>query len=397
MGNAAAPAAQREGYTSVPGIAPPEVPFDQASHVVFEEGPSWTKIALSGENQILKQEPLPANGFLRNHWYRLETEKAGEEVAGKAAENFPFNIISRLEFFDQGGHTISNMTGFNWFLADLFGGYFINPNMAELSTFSKTLKEPNFTIVVPCEITPTGFGALTNMTEATKYQVQPTINKEVGGTGIYSEKMTKNPELKLKCWVELWILPQAFTQPEPGFPKGRPQQQRPPLEGTIQAWTEQANIKVVAGEQPVLFTRMGQMLRNHIIVTYESKGEKREAGVLPEVLQILWSRVMFRSIQKSLVQDYALAHLPNSQGVVSGKWHTGVYPLQYSFGQGRFAGGNSQNTLLPSVNSTRYELKGEFKEGLITILTNDVAIAATSESARREVPGMSATESRGVE
>jgi hypothetical protein len=378
MASSAVAANSHEGYAAVPGVAPPEVPFDQASHVVFEEGPSWLNVTLSAAQQVLKQEPLPANGFLRNIWLRIETKTEGNETAGVAAQGFPWNILSMLTFQDQGGHTISAMSGFNWYLADKYGGYFGMPDLSELDSFSGTLKKPNAMVCIPCEITPTGFGALTNMTEATKYQVQPTVAQQ---SEIYSTPMTTNPVLNLKVWCELWILPQAFTEPEPGFPQGRRQQQRPPLEGTIQFWTEQANVKVGAGENQFLISRMGQMIRTQIFVCKDAEGKYTDA-TMPDPIQFLWARVIFRVIGRQMAKDMAKIKLPHSKAI-----ETGVFPMIYSTGQGRLAGDNSQNTLLPTVNSTRQELKGNFSEGTITVLTNDLAVAATTEAGRREVPG----------
>lgn len=389
MANTAVMPAAHEGYAAVPGVAPPVVPFDQASHIVFEEGPSWSKVTPGAAAQVLKQESLPANGFLRNIWVHAETEKEGDETAGAAAEGFPWNILSAFSFQDQGGHTISSMAGYNWYLADKYGGYFGMPDLSELDSFSKVLKKPNMMLCIPCEITPTGFGSLTNMTEATKYQVQPTVAQE---SEVYSTKMTKAPELGFKVWCELWTLPQALTEPEPGFPQGRQQEQRPPLEGTIQFWTEQANVKVATGENQFLLTRMGQMIRTHIFVCKDKEGKYTDA-TMPDPIQFLWARVIFRVIGRQMAKDMAKIKLPHSAAV-----EKGVFPFIYSTGQGRLAGDNSVNTWLPTVNATRMELKGAFTEGTITVLTNDVAVAATSEVGRREVPGETSQHApRGVE
>lgn len=393
MASSTLPANRREGYAAVPGVAAPEVPFDQASHPVFEEGPSWTKIEITGENQTLKQEGIPANGFLKNIWVKVETETEGAEAAGKSVENYPYSILSRLEFQDQGGKPLSSLTGFNWYLCDLFCGVLGNPTLTENSTFSKTIKAPNFILVIPCEINPTGFGALTNMTETTKFQLQPTISQE---SKIYSEKPTTLPKLKITTWLEVYPLPNARTAPEPEFPEGRPQQQRPPLEGTIRFFTEQANVKVGTGENQLTLSRMGQMIRNQIFVA-TTTGGTRSATILPSVLQFYWSRNVFRSISSNLLQDVALSRLPNTQGIISSKYLTGVYPVQYATGQGRLNGDNGLNSWLPTVNATKQELKGEFKEGLVTIITEDVAIMAVSETGRREHPGWAQTEPLGVE
>lgn len=366
-----------EGYSAVPGVAPGTVPFDQASHSVFEEGPSWTKVELTAAEQVLEQKAVPANGFLRNLYVEVITETEGNETAGVAKEDFPHCIIAKLAFQDQGGHTISSLTGRNWYYANKYGGYFGLPDLALLNSFSKVLKKPRFTLVVPCEIAPTGFGALTNMTEATKYQLQPTIAQE---SEIYSTKMTTNPKFKIQTWCELWPLPRAMTDPEPGFPNGRPQLTRPPLEGTIQFWNEQSGIKVVAGENELKFSRVGQMVRTHVLVTKASGARNNE--VLPEPTQFLWARIIFRVASRQRLQDDAQRYLANSTAI-----ETGVYPIIYSYGQGRNSGENGVNSWLPTVNSTRMELKGTFKEGEVTILTNDVAVAPVAEVARREVPG----------
>jgi hypothetical protein len=370
-----------EGYAAVPGIAGPVVPFDQASHVVIEEGPSWTGITLSAEAQTLEQKGIPANGFLRNIWVEVTTETVGNETAGAAYENFPFNIISKLELQDQGGHLISGLTGYNWYLADKYGGYFGTTDLQEVAMYSATLKAPAFTIVIPLELAGTAFGTLTNMTEATKYQLQPTIAAQ---GKIYKTAMTTNPKLAVKTWIELWTLPEARTLPEPDYPEGRPQEQRPPLEGTIQFWTEQSAIKMNTGWGQLILTRMGQMLRTHIITTYTNEAEpKRSDTLIPPLTQVNWSRVKFKTFGRTIWKSYAKAYINSQAKPVE----VGVYPLIYSAGISHAAGANETNSWVPTVNATRYELEGEWTESLVTILTNDVAVAATSEQGRRETPG----------
>jgi hypothetical protein len=370
-----------EGYGSVPGIAPVIVPFNQASHVVIEEGPSWTGITLSAESQTLEQKNIPANGFLKNIWVEVNTETAGNETAGAAYENFPFNILSKLELQDQGGHLISGLTGYNWYLADKYGGYWGTTDLREVAMYSATLKSPAFTVVIPLEAIPNGFGALTNMTEATKYQLQPTIAAEAK---IYKTKMTTNPKLSVKTWIELWTLPEAQTLPEPGFPQGHEQEQRPPLEGTIQFWTEQSAIKMNTGWGQLILTRMGQMIRTHIFVTYTNAAEPvRSEAIMPSLTQVNWSRVKFKTLGRTMWRTYAKAFLNSQAQAVE----TGVWPLIYSQGNSNAAGGKDLTSLIPTVNATRFELEGEWTEGLVTIITNDLAIAAVSEAGRREVPG----------
>lgn len=389
------PANQREGYGAVPGIAPPNVPFPQATHPVYEAGPEWTKLELTSEQQVLSQEPLKANGFLAGIWVRLETETAGEAGSGALRKDAPFNYLRRLEFQDQGGKPLSSLTGFNWFMADLFGGVLGNPNLPSLPSFKNEVTKSACTYYIPLQISPTGFGALTNLTEATKFQLQPTLATE---SEVYSTNPTKVPKVKLKTWLELWPLAEAQTKPEPGFPQGRPQEQRPPLEGTIMAHTEVANIKAEEGENSPTFSRVGQMVRAQIIISRATGANGiREDGLLPNPLQYIWSRNQFRSIDPTLMRDITLSKLPNVEGLVSNAYAVGVCPLPYNEGTGRLLGDNNLNSLLATTNATKMELKGTFKKSILEFITQDVAIMATSETGRRETPGWAATEPRGVE
>lgn len=380
----AGPALQQapEGLEAVPGIADLVIPFDQASHIVIEEGPRWTAVEQKAGAQRLKQEPLPANGFLRNIWIEVSTETEGKEEAGtvRAHRLYPFNIIGFLAFQDQGGHTISGLSGANWHIANICGGYTKFADLSALAEgYSSSIKKPSFFLLVPCALSPTGFGALTNMTEATHYQLQPEI---AALSTVFSVNPTEAPKLKIQTWCELWPLPQGRTQPEAGFPEGRQQEQRPPMEGTIQYWTEQSNISISEGANQVRFSRVGQMIRTHIFVTTNSEGEFI-ATVMPNPIQYYISRVAFRTIGTLFARQYFQCFLPQKVEL-----ERGVYPIQYSSGQGKEVGDNDVNTWEPSVNASRLELYGQnFGAGYLTIITNDVAVGAVSEVGRREVPG----------
>jgi hypothetical protein len=378
---------QQEGYGAVEaGVAPGLViPFDQASHIVIEEGPRWSAVEQAAGAARLKQEPLPANGYLRNVWWEVTTEVAGVETAGTIRPNrlYPYNIIGFCAFQDQGGHTISGLSGMNWRLANLAGGYNAMLDFSQLEGFSATIKAPAFYFLIPCAMSATGFGALTNMTEATHYQIQPEL---AALTTVFSVNPTTAPKLRIQTWLELWPLPQARTQPEAGYPEGRQQEQRPPMEGTIQYWTEQSNISISAGSNQIRFSRVGQMIRTHLFVTTNTEGELIST-VMANPIQYYISRVAFRTIGTLFARNYFLTFMPQSFAA----FPPGVYPVQYSSGQGKEVGDNDVNTWEPTVNASRLELYGQnWGVGLLTIITNDVAVGAVSEVGRREVPGQTA-------
>lgn len=381
-GNALQVPPSQEGYESVPGIAGLEIPFTQASKPIWEEGPFWSGLQAGEADQILEPKGIPANGYLKKILIRIETETEGSAGSGKGLLDWPWCIFRTIKFEDQGGHEIYGpLGGFAAYLAAKWGGYLLRPDLAELPTFSNAVAKPNATFLIPCEIAPTGLGALSNQTEATQYHLALTL---ASLSGQYETNPTTAPKLRIRTWVNLWPLPQGRTEPEPGAPEGRAQQQRPPLLGTVQYWTEQPSIKVTAGQNRVVFNRVGQMIRTHILVTRNTSGV-RIGTVIGEPIQMDWARVRFRTLGRETVRDLAFA---SASGV---KEDVGVYPLVYSMGEQLYQGANEVNSWLATVNTTSLALNmPNWEEGTLGIITNDVAVAAVGEVGRREVPGQTA-------
>ena len=382
VGAAVAVPPSQEGYESVPGIAGLEIPFTQASKPVWEEGPFWSKIVPGEADQILEPKGIPANGYLKKVLLRVETETEGEAAEGEVLPDFPWCIFRTIKFEDQGGHEIYGpLGGFAAYLACKWGCYLLRPDLALLPSFNNGAAKPNATFLLPMEIAPTGLGSLSNQTEATNYHIALTV---ASLTGWYKHNPKKVPTIRIRSWVHLWPLPQGRTEPEPGAPEGRTQQQRPPLLGTVQYWTEQPSIKVQTGQNRIVFNRVGQMIRTHILVTRNAEGQ-RVGNILGNPMQMDWARVRFRTLDREVIRDIAFSSI---SGVGEDE---GVYPLIYSEGEQRYAGANEVNGMLATVNTTSLALNmPNWEEGNLGIITNDMAVAAIGEIGRRETPGQTA-------
>lgn len=369
------------------GPPAPVIPFNQASKRVTEEGPFWTGIEPGAAEIKLEAKPILANGFLAAIWAVLKTTTAGTNTeAATAGQAYPWCIIHEFQFKDQGGKEIdSAMGGFEWWLACRFGGYNGLPDLSELDSFEGTsLTAPAFTLLVPQALSPSSWGSLTNQTEATHYFVQPMIAPT---STIYKGKISKAPIYSLKLWIQYWNLPAARTPPEPGgeFPEGIPQEQRIPGEGTLQAWTRQANVKIEQGENPTLITRVGQLIRTIILVTRNSSGEFSEK-ILPDPFRIMYEREEWRSLERQRCKDQAKEMTQGPQKAIP----TGVYPFILSEGNtGWVAGSINPNTYLSTNASTRLEIKGNSEEkGSMDIIVNDVSVSAVTSQGRREFAGL---------
>lgn len=364
-----------QGRQSVPSVAQmPIVPFDEAAHIILTEGPKWT-FTPGASSTKLEPKPLLADGFLKRIIFEVKTVTEGTEGGSPAgSEDYPFNIIERMFMRDNGGHPIFELSGFNAFLSNLFGGYAGSPDPRNDPDYSASLKKPNFSLYVPVEIAPTGFGALANMSQSAPYLVGCEINPKAT---IWS-KLETAPEIEITAWQESWDLP------EPADQAGTPQTQYPPFEGTTQFWSEQANVKLSAGENQTFFTRMGNMIRTHILVARHSGA--RSEKVIPNPFRIQWDRVELMQcsteLQRKRMQEM-IDHMVERP--------SGVYAFMYSAGEGRMAGGNQTNLWLPTVNATRFELKGNSPEaGEVTIITNDVTVSQTQAALKAQRPGVAA-------
>jgi hypothetical protein len=335
------------------------IPFTAAAHEhqepAFTRGPT----TLTANQQQLDTIDLPAFGFLR-HIY-LDVTVTGA-VGGTLAADGPFNIIASLTLLDvNGAPIVGPLDGFALQWANIAGGYSGSPDARDQPSFVGSAPNPSFRLRIPIEISHyNGLGSLANQNAAAPYQVMITLNTLAN---IYSVAPTGTPQVTITATEETWTLPSATDV------TGRPQQQLPPAHGTGQKWTSRTANNVGPGDSTVQLNRVGNLIRNLVYIARTSGGVRSDACFPDPVIVNLDGRQLLNEPQKYLINNmYEELELFSAT-----RRDTGVFVLTFANSQKNRAGDDTPNLWLPTVQSTRLELKGTIATGgNIQQVVNDV-------------------------
>lgn len=356
-----------QGVASAPPVASmPLVPFDQASHRGFEQGPVFNATQ-SAAQQPFGPVALPAQGYLR----RLIVDiSATGGVAGSGAGNadYPFSILNLIRLQDTNGAPLCELSGFNLMLMNAYGGFAGSPDPRVDPDYSAGVITPSIQLSIPVEIAPTGLGALANQSAAAAYKL--TIIVDTLANTYSNVSGFTAPALTIRTFCDFWTLPAPADMLE------RPQQRTPPFNGTAQYFTQQPNVSVNQGLNNTRITRVGNLIRTLAFVARQS-GVRAE-GTFPDPYTLNWdsrdlqiaSDKTLRKVMREMISDLTTRD-------------TGVYVFNFNYGEGRRAGDVAINSWLPTVSATRLEVDGTTATaGAMDIIVNDVSVAETSPAAR---------------
>ena len=296
----------REGQMAVPIVE-----FTAAAHEHVE--PAFDQTVTPGAAvQNLGPFDVPAYGFVR-HIYLLVTTSGGVAGPGVLSGDAPFNLFSEVTFLDVNGAPIFGpYTGYQTFLANLFGGYAFaqDPRLApDNATATTNVVDFTYGIRIPIEINHNNaLGALANQNAAASYKVRLVINPS---TTIWSTAPTTIPAVRIQGFLEAW------SQPSPTDLAGRPQAMVPPRHGTTQYWSLFEK-DTVAGSNTILHPRVGNLIRNLIYVVRDGSGVRTTAN-FPDPNELRWdARQLIREPRQLRRQYAAERNLFSTAGMPAG-------------------------------------------------------------------------------
>jgi hypothetical protein len=361
----ATPAGTRQGggTTTVPQAS--VKPFCQAAKI-------GTRLVGSFNPQV-SASPAPigpialasSGGYVKRWLLERTLTGGGGTTPGVLQADGPWNIDSLVTLTEPNNNPIVNLTGYNLYLADIYGGYAMGEDPATDPDFSANGSNPALVPYLPIELDPTGLGALSDLSSSSGYQLYVLPNPN--GT-VWSTLPSPLPTATLAVTAEYWTLPDQVDSAQ------QPQAIVPPRAGTIQMWNQILNIQLAAGggNQEYQLNRMGNRLRTILMVTRSSGA--RNAGVFPVPMRLEWDDVILRSNSPALVRkmmrEKVLSQTATQQA--------GVFGLFFNEGINRYVGGNGASSWLPTVVDTRWALSGNFASATAPSLVwvvNDVSYA----------------------
>lgn len=324
---------------------------------------------------------VPAYGFLRGIWIELNaTGGSGTTTSAVGNGDSPFDAI-QTGVFDVNGApiyfplTVAAQGNYFSFLAMKYGAY-SRQNDGRSLFFSAVATTGNFTCLmyIPIElIKRSGLGAITNLNAAASYQVFLNVQ---AASAIYTTNPSPTlPNLRVRMWLDAW------GQPPPHDILGNMTSPTPPALNTTQFWAL-SQFPVVTGSQITRLTRLGQYVRTLIFALYSGATPARDDADWPDPAEIWLDDVQVASIGKDLWKEFMASWYnlnPNSLDTAGGL-DTGVFAFPFTDdAPGLVLGNELRNGYLPTLQSSRLELRGTYGGGLTSanlfVITNDVAPA----------------------
>lgn len=322
---------------------------------------------------------VPAFGFMRHLLLEVLAtggSDSGETVAAQA--DAPWSSIEEVTLLDVNGAPIFGpYTGYQLFLANLFGGYAFrgdprfDPDFSDVAVGSNASGNFTFALRIPVEIQHNnGLGALANQNSAAAYKLRVRI---AASTSVYSTAPDTLPVVRTRCTLEAW------SQPSDTDLLGRPQATQPPRHGTTQYWS--VNTKQVASGTagPIKVDRVGNLLRTIIVVNRLQSDSSRSTTTFPDPFQIQWDARMLTNEWRSTRRKYASERAE----IISGGMPAGVFLFDFNHDVLGHLGDGTPELWLPTVQATRFEFQGSWTANVnVELLVNDVAPVEDDQSQR---------------
>ncbi len=360
--------------TSTPAVATqqtskaaaPLVPFSRAAKPHIEQGSTQALNPWAGTAAAQQSANVPTYGFLRALSLTLQAINGTSTAPVVAAADAPWNAIANILLKDVNGTPIFNLDGYAAFLARLYSGYHLfRPDQSAYGfnaiqlTSGAGAGDFKIKVEIPLEFARDGLGCLPDMDASAVYQLQITY----AATGaVYTTPPTTLPTLT--------ALLESLHRSRPAAVDayGNQQQTQPPAAGTIQYWTSQI-FNVVASQNTPIFTRVGNLIRSHILVFRDTSGSRANAdstGVTPSVIQFQWD-----AGTRFIANVDTLRQLAYEQTGFDAP--AGVVPLINISDPNGIMGHEFGDEWMPTVGSTKLQLLfTSSAAGTLQVITNDI-------------------------
>lgn len=321
-------------------------PFCQASKIGTRLVGSFVPTVGAAPAAIGPATLTASGGYIRRWILETILSGGGGTTPGVLQADGPWNLFSLVTVSEPNNNPVLNLTGYNLFLADIYGGFSTGENPTNDPDYSTTLGNVNMWPYVPIELDPTGLGALSDLSSSSGYQLYLLPNPIAT---VFSTLPSPVPTALVNVYAEYWTLPERTDA------RNIPQAIVPPRAGTIQMWNQIQNIVLAAGggNQEMQLNRMGNQIRTLLMVT-RSSGARSDA-VFPNPARIEWDDVILHGVSPQIIRK-RMFEMVLSQAARP----AGVFMIPFNQGIERNVGGNGASSWLSTVTDTRFALQGQF-------------------------------------
>jgi hypothetical protein len=377
---------------------------ESVNQIIFARASKWhsevsntvTVGTLTNASQILNL-PIASYGYLSA--VIISVSATGGSTSGAVFfEDGPWSVLQQVQLSDVNGVPIFQMSGFHAFLAAKYGGYRLFPADGVVNPYSAAANRTqfassifscpapgvsnqtsNFFFILPIflEFGQDGLGCLPNMDASARYNLQLTIAPGASVNSTTGPLYTTGPSTFPSVAITVEVL--CRSQPPAQDMFGNINSVAPPSVGTVQYWTTQTASGLALGQNTIQFTRVGNLIRNQILVWRNSNGTRTSAestgpgaADVPQLFELDWDA------GQRYVNNVTTLRWFNGYGVYGIDTYPGVLQMPNTLDPEKLAGSEYGDEWLGTVGATK--LTARFTNavggGSLSILTNDIVPAS---------------------
>lgn len=419
---------QKKGTSS----AASQIPFARASKWHIEQSNQQQGISLATGQQVFNF-PLASYGYLSAVLITVQLSGALGGTGMTYFEDSPYSLISQVQLSDVNGVPIFQLSGFHAYLAAKYGGYRLFPldagikgapfdspttafiGAANLLTggagtalgggggpLAAVNPQTNavygsggyfyppiagaggmnckFIIPVFLEFGLDGLGCLPNMDASARYNLQLTVAGGANVSSVAGPFVTGGTICTTLPTMAITVEILARSQPPAQDMFGNMNSIAPPAVGTVQYWTNQTASGLANGANTIQLTRVGNLIRNHILVWRSSSitlnpRAGAELADMPSLFEFDWD------VGQRYIAQTATLRLMNGYGVYGLDMPNGVIVVPNTLDPDKLPIAEYGDEWLGTVGATkltlRYSPGASSSGGSVSILTNDIVPASS--------------------
>lgn len=412
-----------------------QIPFARASKWHIEQSNTQTGIALTTGSQVFNY-PIASYGYLSAIIITVQLTGALGGSAQTFWEDAPYSLLSQIQLSDVNGVPIFQLSGFHAYLAAKYGGYrlfgldgvlkgtpFDSPTTAFIGTPNQVTGQESigtgpgagagggpiasvnsqtnavygyggyfyppipgaggmnckFILPIFLEFGLDGLGALPNMDASARYNLQLTVAGAANTSQVTGPFVVGGTICTTLPTMAITVEILARSQPPAQDMFGNVNSVAPPAVGTVQYWTNQTASGLANGSNTIQLTRVGNLIRNHILVWRSSTTTLNpragaELADMPSLFEFDWD------VGQRYVVNTATLRLMNGYGVAGIDMPNGVIVLPNTLDPDKLAFSEYGDEWMGTVGATKLTLRfspgASASSGSVSILTNDIVPAS---------------------
>lgn len=400
-----------------------QISFERASKWHIEQSNQQQNIVLGTAQQIFNF-PLASYGYLSAILLTVQLSGALGGSAQTFWEDAPYSLIAQIQLSDVNGVPIYQLSGFHAYLAAKYGGYrynpfdtvlggapFDSPTTAFIGTANTIIgggpqaarnsqtnaviapgayfqspiagaggMNTKFILPIFLEFGRDGLGCLPNMDASARYNLQVTVAGGANTSQVTGPYVVGGTICTTLPTMALTVEILARSQPPAQDMFGNMNSVAPPAVGTVQYWTNQTASGLANGANTIQLTRVGNIIRNHILVWRSSTSTlnpraSAELADMPSLFEMDWDT------GQRYIANAATLRLMDGFSAYGMDMPNGVLLLPNINDPDKQAGSEYGNEWLGTVGATkltlRYSPQASSSGGSVSILTNDIVPASS--------------------